>query len=71
MLNRREPTATNRRFLFGSQVRENMFWTAFSGVGIWTAYEVVTLWAFANGTSRCWIGRRIRSISCCCSAPSR
>ena len=50
MLNRREPTATHRRFLFGSQVRENVFWTAFSGVGIWTAYEVVTLWAFANGT---------------------
>lgn len=49
MLNRREPLATNRRFLFGGQVRENMFWTAFSGVGIWTAYEVVTLWAFANG----------------------
>jgi len=49
MLNRREPTATHRRFLFGSQVRENVFWTAFSGVGIWTAYEVVTLWAFANG----------------------
>lgn len=49
MLNRREPTATHRRFLFGSQVRENMFWTAFSGVGIWTAYEVTTLWAFANG----------------------
>src|SRR6185437_16216224 len=48
MLNRREPTATHRRFLFGSQVRENFFWTAFSGVGIWTAYEVVTLWAFAN-----------------------
>jgi sterol desaturase/sphingolipid hydroxylase (fatty acid hydroxylase superfamily) len=49
MLNRREPTATHRRFLFGSQVRENVFWTAFSGVAIWTAYEVVTLWAFANG----------------------
>jgi len=49
MLNRREPTATHRRFLFGNQVRENVFWTAFSGVGIWTAYEVATLWAFANG----------------------
>ena len=48
MLNRREPTATHRRFLFGGQVRENVFWTAFSGVGVWTAYEVVTLWAFAN-----------------------
>jgi sterol desaturase/sphingolipid hydroxylase (fatty acid hydroxylase superfamily) len=25
-----------------------MFWSAVSGCGIWTAYEVVTLWAFAN-----------------------
>ena len=49
MLNRREPTATHRRFLFGNQVRENVFWTAVSGVGVWTAYEVVTLCAFANG----------------------
>ena len=48
MLNRREPTAQRRHFLFGNQVRENMFWTAVSGVGIWTVYEVVTLWAFAN-----------------------
>lgn len=50
MLNRREPLARQRHFLFGSQVRENMFWTAGSGVAIWTAYEVVTLWAFASGT---------------------
>ncbi len=49
MLNRREPTAKQRHFLFANQVRENMFWTAGSGVLIWTAYEVVTLWAFANG----------------------
>lgn len=49
MLNRREPTARQRLFLFGNQVRENVFWTAGSGVLIWTAYEVVTLWAFANG----------------------
>ena len=48
MLNRREPTASHRRFLFGNQVRENMFWTAVSGVGIWTAYQTVTYWAFAN-----------------------
>lgn len=50
MLNRREPTANARYFLFGNQVRENVFWTAGSGIAIWTAYEVVTLWAFANGT---------------------
>ena len=36
-------------FLFGHQTRDNMFWTLASGVPIWTAYEVVTLWVFANG----------------------
>ena len=49
MMNRREPTAAHRRFLFGNQVRENVFFTAVSGVGVWTAYQVVTFWAFANG----------------------
>ena len=49
MLNRKPPTAAHRRFLFGNQVRENMFWTAGSAVAVWSAYEVVTLWAFANG----------------------
>ena len=49
MLNRKAPTASHRRFLFGNQVRENMFWTAGSAVVIWSAYEVVALWAFANG----------------------
>ena len=44
------PFATrNPAFLFGDQVRDNMFWTLASGVTVWTAYEVVTLWAFANG----------------------
>ena len=44
------PLATrNPAFLFGDQVRDNMFWTLASGVTVWTAYEVVTLWAFANG----------------------
>ena len=49
MLNRKPPTAAHRRFLFGNQVRENMFWTTGSAVAVWSAYEVVTLWAFANG----------------------
>ena len=48
MLNRKEPTVSHRRFLFGNQVRENIFWTAGSAVIVWTAYEV-DLWAFANG----------------------
>jgi sterol desaturase/sphingolipid hydroxylase (fatty acid hydroxylase superfamily) len=36
-------------FLFRNQTKDNMFWTMVSGVPIWTAYEVLTLWAFANG----------------------
>ena len=42
------PQTRHRRFLFGNQVKDNIFWSAVSGCGIWTAYEVVTLWAFAN-----------------------
>ena len=38
-----------KRFTFGSQTRENLFWTLASGIPIWTAYESVTLWLFANG----------------------
>ena len=49
LLNRKEPTVSHRRFLFGKQVREKMFCTAGSAVIIWTAYEVATLWAFASG----------------------
>ena len=37
------------RFAFGSQVRDNMFWTLASGVSVWTAYEVLMFWAMANG----------------------
>ena len=36
-------------FLFRNQVLDNVFWTIASAVPIWTAYEVVTLWAQANG----------------------
>jgi sterol desaturase/sphingolipid hydroxylase (fatty acid hydroxylase superfamily) len=45
--NGRWPRAGDR-FMFGSQTKENMFWTLASGVPIWTAYEVLTLWMFAN-----------------------
>lgn len=37
-------------FTFGSQLRDNMFWTLASGVTIWSAYEVITLWLFARGS---------------------
>jgi sterol desaturase/sphingolipid hydroxylase (fatty acid hydroxylase superfamily) len=39
----------NSAFLFNSQLLDNIFWTVVSAVPIWTAYEVVTLWAEANG----------------------
>jgi lathosterol oxidase len=39
----------NRVFTFNSQLRDNIFWTCASGVTIWTAYEVLMMWALANG----------------------
>ena len=36
-------------FRFGNQTYDNMFHTLASGVPIWTAYEVLLLWAYANG----------------------
>ncbi len=38
-----------RTFTFGSQVRDNMFWSLASGVAVWTGYEVLLFWAMANG----------------------
>ena len=38
----------NPIFLFKNQFFDNVFWTAASAVPIWTAYEVVTLWLYAN-----------------------
>ena len=43
------------RFTFGSQTRENVFWTLASGLPIWTAWEVVTLWLYSSGRIP-WIG---------------
>jgi len=39
----------NRAFTFNSQIKDNMFWTLASGVTVWTAYEVLMMWALANG----------------------
>lgn len=39
----------NAVFLLRNQTIDNMIWSLASGVSIWTAYEVVTLWSFANG----------------------
>ena len=38
----------NRKFLWGSQLRDNVFWSCISGGIVWTGYEVLTMWAYAN-----------------------
>ena len=38
-----------RPYTFGDQVRDNMFWTIVSGVTVWTGYEALIIWGFANG----------------------
>ena len=42
------PKEKHRRFLFNNQVHDNMFYSIFSGCSIWSGYEVITMWAFAN-----------------------
>ena len=42
------PTTDSPSFLFRNQAIDNMIWTFCSAVPIWTAYEALTLWAFAN-----------------------
>jgi len=37
-----------RKFLWGNQLRDNVFWSLLSGVTVWTAYEVLMIWAYAN-----------------------
>lgn len=43
------PKTDSSVFLFNNQTYDNMFWTLVSGVPIWTAYEVLLLWGYANG----------------------
>lgn len=38
-----------KQFTLGGQIKDNMFWTLGSGVLIWSAFEMVLLWALANG----------------------
>ncbi|MGI9406609.1 MAG: sterol desaturase family protein [Hyphomicrobiaceae bacterium] len=45
----RDKPKRGKIFTFGNQVHDNMFWTLASGVTVWTAYEALTMWAFANG----------------------
>ena len=47
--NRKWPDGKRPGFAFGTQLSDNLFWTFCFGVPIWTAWEAVTLWLFANG----------------------
>lgn len=38
----------NDTFMFRNQTLDNLFWTYASAVPIWTAFEVVTMWLYAN-----------------------
>ena len=46
--NRQWLSTTNREFLWNNQTRDNMFWCLVSGCAVWTAYEALTLWLYAN-----------------------
>ena len=46
---RRGLAESNRTFAFNSQLWDNVLWSLASGVTIWTIYEVVLWWAYANG----------------------
>ncbi len=46
--NAKWPSAKSSLFSFGSQYKDNMFWTLASGVTTMTAYEALTLWMYAN-----------------------
>ena len=36
-------------FLWGSQLRDNVFWSIAGGCTVWTAYEALMMWSYANG----------------------
>ena len=45
----RDLSRRSRGFTFGRQVWDNMFWTLASGVTVWTGFEVLVMWGYANG----------------------
>ncbi len=47
--NRNWPDGVHPGFTFGTQLRDNLFWTFCFGIPIWTVWEVTTLWLYANG----------------------
>ena len=46
--NRQWLSTTNRAFLWNNQTRDNMFWCLVSGCTVWTVFESLSMWAYAN-----------------------
>ena len=46
--NGRPLESNNSKFLFQNQTKDNLFWVFVFALPIWTIYEVITFWAFAN-----------------------
>ncbi len=44
----RDQARNARSFNWNNQVVDNMFWSLASGVTVWTAYEVLLMWGYAN-----------------------
>ena len=47
--NRRWPQPRNPAFTFNNQTRDNLFWSLAFGVPIWTGWECLAWWLYANG----------------------
>ena len=54
----------NSNFFLNNQLIDNIFYTLFWGVPIWSTYEIITLWAFANNTIT-YVSWELHSIYCC------
>jgi lathosterol oxidase len=47
----RDLSRQSKLFHFNNQVWDNMFWTLVSAVGVWSLYESLMMWAYANGVA--------------------
>ena len=47
--NSKWPNMNEKKFLFNNQTKDNIFWSIISGCSIWSCYEILTYWVFANG----------------------
>jgi sterol desaturase/sphingolipid hydroxylase (fatty acid hydroxylase superfamily) len=45
----RSQAQKHKKFTFNLQVKDNMFWSIVSGVTVWSMYEVLMMYAMANG----------------------